>query len=185
MPYQFNRVILHYSESPVLTEAIREWRLSSVNGLRTIQTVCICSHMITLAYYVRNIFNGNILQIGGDCLAKFECSVTPSTMSSVPSSDAYRSCNNCHKYLIACNEPLWKTLCISCWSKYVLLQKLKQRPIDLRRFCVSCNAILGDDKPDYHIRCYQCWQQHRLSISHQTSFLIQQSIQSTESGLGQ
>ena len=180
MPYRFNQTILRFSESSVPSEAIKEWRLSSVNGLRMNQTVCICSHFITLAYYVRNIFNGNILQIGGDCLIKFEGSVSPSTISSVPSNETYRSCNNCHKYLIASHEPLWKTLCISCWLKYQQLIKLKQRPIDLRRFCVSCNAIISDDKPDYYIRCYQCWQQRRLSILHQTSSLIQQSIQSAD-----
>jgi hypothetical protein len=178
MPYRFNQVIVHFSESPILNQAIKEWRLLSVNGLRMTQTACICSHLITLAYYVRNIFNGNILQIGGDCLIKFESSITSNTRSSVPPSEAYRSCNNCHKYLIACHEPLWKKLCISCWLKYQLLRKLKQRPIDLRRFCVSCNAILGDDKPEYYIRCYQCWQQRRLSILHQTASLIQESIQS-------
>ena len=70
MPYRFNQVIVHFSESPILNQAIKEWRLLSVNGLRMTQTACICSHLITLAYYVRNIFNGNILQIGGDCLIK-------------------------------------------------------------------------------------------------------------------
>ena len=71
MPHKFKDNIQLLSKSKELNEITKEWVFLRKEVLLDKTGICICCHKIKYVYYYLNIFNGNIIQIGKNCMNKY------------------------------------------------------------------------------------------------------------------
>lgn len=67
-PTRFMAVLLTFSASDAVDQALLEWNLSNIDD--TGVGYCICSKNIHYEYYITNTINGNVLICGCDCIYK-------------------------------------------------------------------------------------------------------------------
>jgi len=164
LPERFLLVLTTYSVSKLLADAITEWSMYYVSDSQQVSSFCICSHTISSEYFVRNEHNGNILRIGSECINKFMNDETKQEADVLrrqlnykkAGNDIHRMCANCHRHSIPKEEPIWKTVCKSCFKK----GERSTDPLILAdgRECSSCHKMLiSKQEPDWKTTCHPCY----------------------------
>jgi len=73
-PDRFNSIIRHFSKNKDLENPISEWVIIGCEYTNNTQnkytSKCICSQSIKNEFFIQNIYNGNILVVGSDCINK-------------------------------------------------------------------------------------------------------------------
>jgi thymidine kinase len=163
MPFRFLYIIVRTSnQCTTFQELGQQWTILNENE-ETGDTdgYCVCGHQIHEIHFVKNIHNGNILQIGSECIHKFEDEQLSFSIEVIQrrkqyennGSGKFRQCRACGKFRIGIKKPDYVTRCKSCYTKDNDL-----RIVDDFRQCVTCkqNRIPPTDPP-YKTQCRDCW----------------------------
>jgi len=132
---------------------------------------CICGHLITRKYYIRNKYNGNILRIGHECIMKL--GVDTDLKEDVEAYRLYeqrdkrkrRQCLSCGKYRIGVTQPSFKTQCRGCFRDKSSLNKLLvhlQQEGKIVKACETCQQeFLIEPEEPWKTKCMACY---RISL---------------------
>lgn len=160
----------HYDGSCCQRLLTNEWVLMLSEQSSPI-TQCICGQTIGTAQYLRHRTNGNVLQLGGDCLRKY--TFNTELEDDIQTWLQYRQrnqrknlqCLSCGRFRLAPTAPQFKQRCRSCYThKCDLSAQLVGLHLgsDVAR-CLKCQHDFVR-RPHEHWRttCGRCW--HRAQV---------------------
>lgn len=148
---KFNEILLAHSEADNLYDAAKEWE---VTGTWESPGNCLCGKDIKENFEITNVVNGNILSpVGNVCIRRFG-SHSKNLIETLKSYERVR-CDLC-KIWVANKKTYLKHL--ECESHK---KRIGFRP------CVeeNCTRMISEDRPDWCIRCVQCYAKHTNYIS--------------------
>jgi hypothetical protein len=167
MTDKFIYVLKHFStnknlEYPITTD---EWVQSEYRTVDDDKSeFCICSHVIHELYFIRSKLNGNTLRVGNTCVYqsfdnKNELCIQLKASENrrrykKSGSGINRICLSCGKHKINVDDPVWKTVCKSCYKSG---KKGVQNVIfNDGKTCDTCNRRVIP-KDDWRKTCYNCY----------------------------
>lgn len=165
MSSRFKAVLLYYSESDNIEDAINEWNLYKVSDANDVSSICICSHDIHHEYYVRHQTNGNILRIGSECINKFMGEDVRTDADILRKQLQYqkkgngskRICESCHHHKIPIDAPIWKVKCKSCFTTNPKTTTVPLIYVDGKTCSVCKRLTIHHDEPEWKTICKGCY----------------------------
>ena len=133
MPTRFIAVLMTFSVSNTIPEALKEWTNTHLDDLHG-GGHCICSHWIQHQIFIKNKHNGNILLVGNECIKKLpfsnklkeEIKRQMKLKRILDKNKIYKHCERCHDKVI--EQEVNTKYCERC-EKIIVQEQLKSATV--------------------------------------------------------
>lgn len=154
----------------IYNEIIKEWtQLSSGNTSKCFE-YCICGHEVAYPFFIKNVVNGNVLKMSGDCIKRLchpiMSEVVDICRKQIKYSGPYKMCAICYIHKVPSLSSSSSQICSTCTAanlsqiKPSFLIAMQYRP------CKICgNSSISGDSPDYKDMCLNCYKVKQLEVT--------------------